>query len=142
MLTEAMVAVAAAGGAAVVQAAGTDAWQGLRQRVAALLGRGEPQLEQAELDRLDRTAATLAQPAGQDTGPAGVEQATVWQARFEALLESLDEPARAQAAAELQALIKEIGGTAGGGSVSGNTFFGPTAFQTGDHNRQDNRFGT
>lgn len=150
MLTEAMVALAAAGGAGVVQAAGTDAWQGLRWRVAALLGRGDPQREQAELDRLDQTAGALAQSADQDTGQdtsqdvegAGAQQATAWQARFEGLLESLAEPARTRAAAELQALIEGIGGTAGGNSVSGNTFVGPTAFQAGDHNRQENHFGT
>jgi predicted signal transduction protein with EAL and GGDEF domain len=59
MLTEALMAVSGAGGAAVVQAAGTDAWTGLRQRVARLLGRGDTQRERAELERLDRTAQTL-----------------------------------------------------------------------------------
>ncbi|MEU6172343.1 hypothetical protein ABZ832_10455 [Streptantibioticus parmotrematis] len=39
MLTEALAAPAAAGGTAVVQAAGTDAWTEVRRTVARLLGR-------------------------------------------------------------------------------------------------------
>ncbi|MGW3466207.1 hypothetical protein ACWDE9_44675, partial [Streptomyces olivaceoviridis] len=38
MLEQALTALAAAGGAAVVQAAGTDAWTGLRQAVARWFG--------------------------------------------------------------------------------------------------------
>lgn len=34
MLAEALMALAGAGGAAVVQAAGTDAWEGLRSAIA------------------------------------------------------------------------------------------------------------
>lgn len=43
-----------------------------------------------------------------------------------------------QAVSEIEAVSS---GTGGGGAVSGNTFLGPTAVQTGDHNRQENRFG-
>lgn len=142
MLTEALTAVAAAGGTAVVQAAGTDAWKDLRQRVAALLGRGDQQREQAELERLDLTAAAVAQSAGQGAERAAAQQATAWRGRFEVLLEGLDEPTRAQAAAELLVLIEQIGTPVADSSVSDNTFVGPTAFQFGNYNRQDNHFGS
>ncbi|MFB7569243.1 hypothetical protein [Streptomyces sp. NPDC056165] len=42
---------------------------------------------------------------------------------------------------ELQAAAQDSGATGGGGVVSENTFSGPTAVQTGNHNRQENRFG-
>ena len=43
----------------MVQAAGTDAWTGLRLEVARWFGRGDGQREQAELERLDQTADRL-----------------------------------------------------------------------------------
>jgi hypothetical protein len=48
MLVETLAALAAAGGAAVVQAAGTDAWNGFRQAVARWFARGDAQREQAD----------------------------------------------------------------------------------------------
>jgi hypothetical protein len=57
MLTEALTALAAAGGTAVVQAAGKDAWTGFRGRVAKWFARGDTGREQVALERLDRTAA-------------------------------------------------------------------------------------
>ena len=59
MLAEALTALAAAGGTAVVQAAGTDAWTGFRARVAKWFARGDTGREQVALERLDRTAAAL-----------------------------------------------------------------------------------
>ncbi|WP_189893013.1 hypothetical protein [Streptomyces xantholiticus] len=44
--------------------------------------------------------------------------------------------------AELRSLKEEFGDGVAGVAVSGNTFHGPVAFQTGSHSRQDNRFGT
>ncbi|GHD52056.1 hypothetical protein GCM10010335_63990 [Streptomyces galbus] len=97
MLTEALMAVAGAGGTAVVQAAGTDAWTGLRQRVARLLGRGDTQRERAELERLDRTAQAL-EEAGTtgETERARLRQEASWQTRFESLLETLRTPSRSR----------------------------------------------
>jgi hypothetical protein len=46
MLAEAFTALAAASGSAVIQAAGTDAWEGFRRQVARLLGQGDQQREQ------------------------------------------------------------------------------------------------
>lgn len=129
MLEQALVALAAAGGAAVVQAAGTDAWTGLRQAVARWFGRGgdrREQREQAELERLDRTAGELeaAEPGAVER--VRVRQETVWQTRIEALLEGLDGAERAQAADELRDLLAEHaprgGASAGPGglAVGGN----------------------
>jgi hypothetical protein len=143
MLEEALVALATAGGLAVVQAAGTDAWAGLRQQVARLLGRGNKDLEQAELVLLDQTAVTVLGPISQeDADSVRVDQQTVWRFRFESFLEGLAGDARDQAATELQALLGSYARRGQmRGEVSGNTFTGPTAMQVGDNNRQDIRFG-
>jgi hypothetical protein len=141
MLTEALMAVAGAGGTAVVQAAGTDAWTGLRQRVARLLGRGDTQRESAELERLDRTAQALEE--ADTTGEAErarLRQEASWQTRFESLLESLEDSEQQQVAAELQALVAEQREFAARQGVVGNTFNGPAALQVGNHNQQENRF--
>jgi hypothetical protein len=144
MLPEALTALAAAGGAAVVQAAGSDAWEGLRDRLARWFGRGEAELERGELERLEHSAADLAAAEAGNAERVRTRQEAVWQTRIEALLEGLgDDEQRAQAAAELQQLLKQAAPSAadGGGLVSGNIFHGPTAVQAGNHNRQDVRFG-
>ncbi|NEA82401.1 hypothetical protein G3I30_25830 [Actinospica acidiphila] len=141
MLTEALIAVAGAGGAAVVQAAGTDAWTGLRQRVARLLGRGDTQRERAELERLDRTAQALEEAdAAGETERARLRQEASWQTRFESLLENLEDSEQQQVATELQALVAEQQEFAARQGVVGNTFNGPAAVQVGNHNQQENRF--
>ncbi|GAA0451576.1 hypothetical protein [Streptomyces olivaceiscleroticus] len=108
MLSEAMAGLAAAGGTAVVQAAGTDAWTGFRQRVAHWFGRGNPQREATELDRLDRTAGELQTAA--TAGPTEMErvrihQEAAWQARIEVLLENLADAELARAVEELHLLL-------------------------------------
>lgn len=144
MLEEALAAVAAAGGTAVVQAAGTDAWGALRQRVARLFGRADGGRERAELEQLDRTAELLATAGPTEAELVRESQETSWRGRFEVLLESLDAGEREQVAAELRRLAAgEPGpGPADDTTVSGNSFRGPTAFQIGDGNRQDNHFGS
>jgi hypothetical protein len=107
MLEEALTALAAAGGTAVVQAAGTDAWTGFRAGVARIFGRGNAQRQHAELERLDYTAAMLEEAAEAEMEKVRSWQEGAWQGRFEALLENLDEPERQQAANELRALLAE-----------------------------------
>jgi hypothetical protein len=141
MLTEALTALAAAGGTAVVQAAGTEVWVGCRQRVARLFGRGDTHRERVELERLDQTAAALAAAGSDGAERTRSDQEAMWQSRFEALLLDLDEVERERAAAEVRALVAERA-DAGGTSVSHNTYYGPTASQTGDHNQQTNTFGS
>ncbi|MCX4527419.1 MULTISPECIES: hypothetical protein [unclassified Streptomyces] len=108
MLPEALLALATAGGTAVVQAAGTEAWEGFRGRLAGWFGRGDSDRERGELVRLDRSASELAAagPDG-DTGAerARIRQEAMWQARFEGLLENLPDDERERAAEELRALL-------------------------------------
>ncbi|MFE1881877.1 hypothetical protein [Streptomyces diastatochromogenes] len=113
MLVEGLIAVAAAGGGAIVQAAGTDAWAGIRSGVARILSRGEAEREQAELERLDQTRAEL-ESAGDGAGSERAQTvlATRWQTRLEILLEQLPEGERQQVAAELQALVQQAQGQA------------------------------
>ncbi|MFD6491629.1 hypothetical protein [Streptomyces sp. NPDC060188] len=108
MLVEGLIAVAAAGGGAIVQAAGTDAWAGIRSGVARILGRGEVGREQAELERLDQTRAEL-ESAGDGAGAERVQTVlmTRWQTRLEMLLEQLPDEERQQVAVELQALVQQ-----------------------------------
>ncbi|MBF9070157.1 hypothetical protein [Streptacidiphilus fuscans] len=141
-----LLALATTAGTAVAQAVGTDAWHGLRDGIARLFRRGHaPEAaQQTALERLDRTAAEVAR-----TAPDAVEQAqglaaASWQTRFRDLLEDLrDDEERATVAAELRRLLDAAtaGASGGVGLVSGNTFRGPVAFQVGNNNRQDVRFG-
>lgn len=143
MLAEGLTALAAAGGTAVVQAAGTDGWQSLRDQVARWFGRGDTARERNEVQRLEASAAELTAVEGdEDTQRSKARQEAAWQARFEMLLESLREQERVQAAAELRVLVEQVSAGEGSGAVSGNTFHGSTAIQAGNHNRQDVHFST
>ncbi|MFE5797113.1 hypothetical protein ACFQ8C_31675 [Streptomyces sp. NPDC056503] len=118
MLAESLTALAAACGAGVVQAAGTDAWTGFRGRLARWLGRGDAERETVELERLDRTAALL---TSGDDGAVEREQIrseASWQSRIEALLESLDEEERPIAATELRSILGERNDVGSGVSAS------------------------
>ncbi|MEW2418110.1 hypothetical protein AB0953_31060 [Streptomyces sp. NPDC046866] len=91
----------------MAQAAGTDAWQSFRERVARVFGRGPaPEAAQeAALDRLDRTATGL---ESADPGAAErIRDAAVaaWQTRFQDLMEDLDEDGRDHTAAQLRELV-------------------------------------
>ncbi|WP_272263787.1 hypothetical protein [Streptomyces xanthophaeus] len=144
LFDEALVALAAAGGTAVVQAASTDAWTGFRQAVARLVGRGDEQRTSSAMQELDGTAAALLAADAGRAEQVGASQERFWQACFGDLLESVDGPERARVVADLRALIEEHvpPASANRDQVSGNTFNGPTALQTGNHNRQVNRFGS
>ncbi|MFD7026448.1 hypothetical protein ACFWAR_00190 [Streptomyces sp. NPDC059917] len=107
MLEEGLVALATAGGTAVVQAAGTQAWDGLRVRVARLLGRGDAERERAELERLDRTAGALEAQGSAEAERARLRQESSWQTRFESLLEDAPDAERERIAAELRSLVQE-----------------------------------
>ncbi|MGW6360163.1 hypothetical protein ACWFR5_34610 [Streptomyces sp. NPDC055092] len=107
MLSEAMTALAAAGGTAVVQAAGTDAWTGVRQQVASWFGRGNPQREHAELERLDQTVGELEAAQPTEVERVRIRQEAAWQGRMEALLESLENIEQARVADELRTLLAQ-----------------------------------
>lgn len=144
MLDEALMTLAAAAGTAVVQAASTDAWTGFREAVARLLGRENEQRASIALERLDETAAALAAADERGNELVAARREGFWEAGFRDLLESVGETERESVGAQLRALIEEHAAptSANRDQFSGNTFNGPTAIQTGDNNRQENRFGT
>lgn len=116
MVDQALIALASAAGLAVAQAAGTDAWQGFRERVARVFGRGPAPgaAQEAALDRLDRTAAEL---ESADSGAAVQvrdDAVTAWRIRFRDLLEELDDDGREQVAVQLRELVA-LAQQAGGG---------------------------
>ncbi|WOT38618.1 hypothetical protein [Streptomyces coeruleorubidus] len=107
MLSEALTALAAAGGAGVVQAATTDAWAAFRQHIARLLGRGDGPQENAELERLDRTVVALQSADASEREAIRVRHEAAWQTRFELLLESLDGQEQEAVAAALRSLLAQ-----------------------------------
>ncbi|MFI9114232.1 hypothetical protein [Streptomyces venezuelae] len=126
MLSEALTVLATTSGTAVIQAAGTDAWTGLRERVARLFGRRSERAEQATLERLDRTAAEL---EGATDDSAEQIQATLrssWRDRLVELLEELDDTQRDEVAEELRQIVAAASGarppasapTAGDGGIA------------------------
>ena len=110
MLAEAFTALAAAGGTAVVQAAGQDAWAGFRSRVAMWFGRGDTQREQVALERFDRTAAALKVAKPGEIERVRASQEASWQTLFEVLLEGLDGEPQRRAADELRDLLGSFTG--------------------------------
>jgi hypothetical protein len=107
VLEEAFVALAASGSTALVQAAGTDAWEGIRNRMAKLFGRHDQQRERAELERLNYTAAILQQAPVGEIEELRIRQEASWQTRIEDLLESLDADEREQVSVELRSIIDD-----------------------------------
>jgi len=85
----------------VVTAAVTDAFEGVRDRVARLFGRGKP--DPATVRRLETTRAELAAVA--NTGAARIEaaQQVQWRVRFADLCETYPE-----ATAELSQLVTDL----------------------------------
>ncbi len=126
MLEQALMALAASGGTALVAAAGTDAWGGLRQSVARWFARGDEQRERTELERLDQTAAALRSIDPAEAERAQVAQEAAWQARIETVLESLNDAERDQAAMQLRSLLAQhapqggVSAGEGGQAVGGN----------------------
>ncbi|MER5758903.1 hypothetical protein [Streptomyces sp. NPDC002082] len=111
MLVESLTALALAGGTAVVQAAGTDAWNGLRRRIGDLFAHGEAARADAELERLDHTAEVLRN--ANDIGSERLRQEGMWQARFEVLLEGLDAPGQERAAERLREMLSFVAASTG-----------------------------
>ncbi|MEU9575189.1 hypothetical protein AB0D62_36135 [Streptomyces massasporeus] len=108
-----LAALAAAGGGAVAQAAGTDAWHSVRRLVAGLIGRGDTADEEAELRRLDQTAMVLGSGADADRGAQRIRQEALWQGRFEVLLEGLDASGQERAAEQLRELTAYVAACVG-----------------------------
>ena len=97
MLTEALTALASAGGTALVTAMVTDGWEGAKARFARLFGRGDAAQAEAAAGRLEQSRAALARLSGPDLEAARAEQEIVWRTRLGDLLEH--DPAAEQRAA-------------------------------------------
>ncbi|WP_306334990.1 hypothetical protein [Streptomyces sp. KL118A] len=132
MLDDAMTALAAEGSAAVVQAAGTDAWGGVRGPVARWFGRGDPARERAELARLDRTDTQLTGVEGDLGRRLRGDERISWRTRFEIALDDLDDGVRRALGDELRELVKELRATIArsGPTVGHLTASGPGAQAT------------
>ncbi len=93
--------IAALAGNAVVTAMATDAWEGVRHKVASWFGRGKS--DPRVLQRLDRTHAELAATSPGDLERTRQELAREWTGRFKDLV--ADHP---DAADELDSLVTEV----------------------------------
>lgn len=98
MLDETM-ALAMAGATAVVEAMATDAWAGVRERIARVFGRGSQGDRAAAEQQLDDDARRLAAADATELRPILIES---WQEKIFDLLRR-----HAEAEAELSALVKE-----------------------------------
>ncbi len=101
MLAEALTALAAAGGTAVVSAMATDAWSVVRIRTARLLGRGEEEREAAAAERLNCARDELAVLSGAELAQVRTRQEAAWSTRLADLLEE-----HPDTEAELRALVE------------------------------------
>ncbi|MGW8763663.1 hypothetical protein ACWGN5_14290 [Streptomyces sp. NPDC055815] len=125
MVAEGATARDAAGGTAVVRAAGTRAWPGLRQAEVGWFGREDEESAGTELDR-SAHALTSADDAEAEAVRRAVRAA--WQARFQAALAGLPEHERRPAAEALRALLDAhvpspaaaVSATGGGIAVGGD----------------------
>lgn len=115
-----LTAMAAAGGTAVVQAAGTDVWNSARGLTARMLGRGNTVREQAALDRLDLTASELERATEPDAARVRARQEAFWETRFADLIAASDEHARAEAVTQLQELVDLVNRLAATPTVQAN----------------------
>lgn len=87
MLEEALAALAAAGGSALVQAATTDAWEKAKAGFARLLGRGDERRTAVIEGRLESTRTELVPLAGAELARVRDAQAAEWTTRLRDALE-------------------------------------------------------
>ena len=87
MLGDALVALAATGGTALVTAMVTDGWEEVRNRFARLFGRGDAEQAKTVASRLEKSRAALTGLSGVALEQAKTEQAIAWRTRLEDLLE-------------------------------------------------------
>ncbi|MEU6305468.1 hypothetical protein [Streptomyces chartreusis] len=100
MIPEWLTTLAAAGSAALVNAASTDVWQAARERFARLLGRGDADRTEAATRRLDDLHRVVREP-GNERELAEARRA--WRLRLQDLLEE-----HPDAAGELRSAIAEL----------------------------------
>ncbi|MFK4222535.1 hypothetical protein [Streptomyces sp. NPDC019890] len=106
MLDQTLVALASAAGAAVASAAGTDAWQGFRQRVARVFGRPEGTEARVLLERLDRAAAELESAEPDEIEQVRARVVAAWQTRFHDILEDVGAAGRVEVVQHLSESVR------------------------------------
>src|SRR4051812_19134251 len=120
MLTEALTALAAAGGSALVGAVATDAWRTAKAGFSHLLGRGDAGRTAAVERQLEASRAQLEAADGADEQVRLVQQAA-WTARLEDLL--IEQPHAADALRQLLQQVSHVGV-----STAGHLARGPGGF--------------
>jgi hypothetical protein len=113
MLAEDLIALAQWAGQTVAAAAVTDVWEVARQKIARLLGRGNPKKTEAVERWLDETHQQATAMRGADLEPARAEAARRWEGRFADLLD--EDPV---VEADLRAMVEEIAAQLPAGLVS------------------------
>ncbi|MGW2955225.1 hypothetical protein [Streptomyces eurythermus] len=83
MVDPTVLALASSGATALVTAAGTDAWTGLRTALAHWVGRGDPEREGEATNRLDETATALRSAAPEELDRVRLQEEAVWRDRFQ-----------------------------------------------------------
>jgi hypothetical protein len=124
MLTEALIALAAAGGTTLVEAAATDSWATAKAGAARLLGRGRPEQTAVIEARLENGRAQLAELSGPQLDAAQSRQVLAWTTRLEDLLE--EEPGAADGLRQLLSDLAAAG-------VPGTASFGDHGVLVGGH---------
>ncbi|MFI6937585.1 hypothetical protein [Streptomyces sp. NPDC050287] len=105
MLERELTALAAACGAALVDAVGANTWTGLRQALASWFARGDARRERVELERLDQIAGELQTAEATEVEQIRIHLKREWQVRIEILLEHLDDTERTRAVSRLRSLL-------------------------------------
>jgi len=112
MLDEALAALASSSSAALVTAMVTDGWEGLRNRIARLLGRGDVRDSSLAATRLEQSRARLVSSSGAELDRVRTEQEIDWRTQLEDLLEH--DPGAAQELSDLLAEVQAQGAGAAG----------------------------
>ncbi|MFF9021893.1 hypothetical protein [Streptomyces eurythermus] len=116
MVDPTVLALASSGATALVTAAGTDAWTGLRAALARWVGRGDPEREGEATHRLGETEIALRSAAPEELERVRLQEEAVWRDRFRTAFRALEEAERDRAADELREVLG-IAGSSGGMAV-------------------------
>lgn len=139
MPAEELLALASAGGAALVAAAATDAWNVAKNRFARLLGRGDQSRVAVLEDRLERTRAEL-ETAGPEIARVRLQQQAAWAGRLEDLL--TDHPDTAGDVRNLVQMVEAASEVRSAGHVTQHAIASGNAQQAVlGHGSQTNTFG-
>lgn len=139
MLDTALVALASAGGTALIGAVANDTWQLAKTGFGRLLGHGDQAQTATTEERLERTRAAI-ESAGSDSEQVKAEQCTAWRVRLEDFL--AENPGAAEELRNLVGLINSNSSSHSVGNVTQNAAAFDNAQQViQGHGHQSNFFG-